>query len=115
MTVEATVYTTLKADSTYNGLITGGLWPVILPDDVDAPAAAYSIVDIVPVASGSIGRARVQVDNFAVSEISVRSMRDALIDIANAQLWTYVIGPEMWDDAGKFFHLPVDLILVEGV
>jgi hypothetical protein len=72
-------------------------------------------VDIVPVASGGDGQARVQIDNFGASAALVRSMRDALIDIANAQQWAFAVGPELWDAVGEFHHLPVDLILVQGV
>ena len=52
-----------------------------------------------------------QVDNFASGITAARSMRDALIDIANANYWGYSIGPEMWDDDGKFHHIPVDLMI----
>ena len=115
MTVEATLYTTLKADSTFSGLATGGIWPIQVPNDATLPAAAYGIIDMIPIASGSLGRARVQVSCFTSSLPAARSMRDALIDIAESNSWTYSVGPEILDDEGKIYLVPVDFILIEGV
>ena len=117
MSVESTVYTTLKAATAFTGLATGGLWPVQLPDNASLPAAVYEVISGVPTASGktaAVNEYRVQVSCMAASIDTARSMRDAVAGVAFSSGWRWSLGPELRNDVGTFYLVPVDLMF-EGV
>lgn len=116
MSVETDVYDALTGDSTYNALITGGLWPGHIPDDATFPAAAYWLVTQNPMASNGVERSRMQVDNYSTDYSDTRDMRDALRDIVEGNPgWTFEIGPDEFLETDSLYHLIVDILVIKGV
>lgn len=117
MSVESVVYLALTGDATLAGVATGGVFPVQLPDDAGLPAAVYEVVSGSPAASGklyTVNEYRVQVSCMAAAVDTARAMRDAVIGVAFGRGWRWSLGPELRNDVGTFYLVPVDLMF-EGV
>jgi hypothetical protein len=111
------VYTALKAATGFTTLATGGLFPVQLPDNASLPAAVYEVISGAPSGSGktaTLNEYRVQVSCMAASIDTARSMRDAVMAVAFGAGWRWSLGPELRNDEGTFYLVPVDLMF-EGV
>ena len=121
MSIETDVYAALVGDSTFNGLVSGRVYPEPLPDNVTLPCAGYSLISDVPMASansGSFNSYRVQVTLCADGYAATRTMRDAIQDIIDGKNnWQKEnIGPDMFEDIGekRYRYLPVDIIIIKG-
>ena len=122
MSVESDVYDAITGDSPLMALATGGVWPWPLPDNASFPSIVYMLVSDVPMASaksGSFNSYRVQVSLCATGNSSyeaTRQMRDALQNIIDGKSnWQkIIIGPDAYDDTGKFRYLPVDILIIQG-
>lgn len=112
MSIESKAYTALVGDTALMALATGGVFPVQLPDDASLPAVVYQIVDAIPAASGSamtLNTSRVQISCMAASIGTARAMRDAVMAVAHGEGWRFELGPELKNDEGTFYMVPVDV------
>ena len=115
MSINAYFYSTLSGDATWAALATGGLFAGTLPDNPSFPAASYFSVDVVPVGSNLVGQTRIQVSHYAVSYDTAHAMADACVDVAHDNGWAWEIGPDLWDDVGNHWVVPVDVLITKGV
>lgn len=115
MSINAHFYSTLTGNSAWTTLTTGGLYAGQLPDNPSLPAASYFSVDVVPVGSNLVGQTRIQVNHCAVSYDVAHNMADACVDVAHANGWGWQIGPDLWEDVGGYWVVPVDVLITKGV
>jgi len=116
MTVETDMYTALTDDSTISGIISDRVYPAISPDNRTYPLIVYNVVSTVPIGSSGCTRARIQLDIYAGTYAVVKSIRDALQVLADATgNWTYVEGPDDYEDGEEVYRQVVDLIISNEV
>jgi hypothetical protein len=116
MSVETVFWSAVTGDATITAIIAARLYPVITPDDATFPAMAYSVISEIPNGSGGCTLSRVQVDCYATSYATARAMRDGLVALVNATgNWTYVNGPDFWEDDGALYHKVVDVFIAHSV
>lgn len=112
MAVESDVYTALTGNVTLAALISTRCYPVRLPDNATYPACVYTTIDDVQNASKGKMRSRVQIDCYASSYTSLKSVRDAVQGAIDGQLWSLVgWGSDVYDDIGAFYFQPVDIFI----
>lgn len=116
MSVETVFRAAVIGDATIAALIGTRLYPAIAPDDATWPAMVYSVVTEGPIGSGGCTQTRIQVDAYATTYETVRAMRDGLVALSNATgNWTYVNGPDMYEDDSDLYRKIVDIFVAHEV
>ena len=115
MSVETDFYTAVTGDATIGGLISTRCYPVQAPLIATWPAVVYSVISQVPFAKLCL-QTRIQTDIYAESYATVKSLRDALVTLTNANAgWTYVGGPDAYETNEGLYHQPVDVTIIHSV
>lgn len=116
MSVETVFRAAVIGDATIAALIGTRLYPVRSPDDATFPAMVFNVVSEAPNGSGGCTQTRIQVDAYAANYETVRAMRDGLVALSNATgNWTYVNGPDMYEDDGSLYRKIVDIFVAHEV
>ena len=113
MSVETDLYDALVADSAVGAVIADRIYPVVMPDNVTYPALAYSVISTTPIGSNGCYRTRIQVDGYATSYATIKSLRDAVLALANGRNdYTPQINADLWEDDLDLYHQPIDILIV---
>lgn len=115
MSVETDLKTALENDSGVNGIVSTRIYPVLLPDNVTYPAIAYSLISTNPVGSNGCYQSRIQIDGYAATYAAVKSIRDALIALANSvNHYTPQVNVDAYEDDSRVYHQPVDFMIIHS-
>ena len=116
MTVETDVYDALTGDGTISGQVGTRVYPAISPPAVTYPLIVYSTISAVPNGSNGCVRTRIQLDVYAATYAVVKTIRGGVQALADAtKNWTYVEGPDDYEDEEEVFRQVIDLIIQHEV
>jgi len=112
VSVETDFRAAMTSYTAISDLISSRLYAVLLPVDVIYPAIAYSHISTVPNGSGGCQLTRLQVDCYDSAHATVRSMRDAVVALADSRSdYDYVVGPDFYEEDDQLYHRVVDVFI----
>lgn len=116
MAVESTFYSAVTGNGAIAALVSDRVYPAVAPPSRTYPLIVYSTISGVPDASDGCELVRIQADIYASTYSSVKAIRDAVQALAEATgNWTYVEGPDDYEDEEEVFRQIVDLIIMTEV
>lgn len=119
MTIEQSLYNALAADSELQRLLTGRIYPVLIPQGTKLPALVYHQVSGVPYnhmgAGFGLSRVRIRLDIWAKSYADAKDIAEAVkAAVAAAPGFEKMIetcGPDWGDE--KTFRTSIDIVCWE--
>jgi hypothetical protein len=112
--IEETLYSTLTADSTVNGIVAGRVYPVKLPQNATLEAITFSHIsgprDVSLAGASGTARARLRIDCWAEryreAKVLMAAVRGALDAVSGALAATGEI--DFYDDEAEVYRTSID-------